>query len=1158
MAGSQTVTLDPDRIFHAGEVLRVSATRGISSTGGAALTPYGWQFTAGPILDRCVGAFTDIGATLSELSMPAAAWGDYDSDGDLDILLTGYIGGSGITKLYRNDGPSGFAAIATSLTGVYDGSVAWGDYDNDGDLDILLTGDRGSGYVSKVYRNDGSGTFSDIGAGLPGLGSSSVAWGDYDNDGDLDILLTGSGFSEVYRNDEASGFTAIGAGLTGVAYSSVAWGDYDNDGDLDILLTGHHSDSRVSQVYRNDTPSGFVDIGAGLTGVESGSVAWGDYDNDGDLDILLTGRRPIGPVASVYRNDTPSGSGFTDIGAGLEPVRYSSAAWGDMDNDGDLDILLTGEAGSRRVSIVYRNDGSSGFTNIRAGLTGVYSGSVAWGDYDNDGDLDILLTGKYIGVSAVSKVYRNEDCAHIIAHDPASHELGVELAAVISATFDADMNASTVTNDTFVVHGHLGGVAAGSIGYDNGSRTVTLDPDREFHAGEVLRVSATSAIENASGLPLAAYGWQFTAGPILDRCAGGFSDLGAALTGVSESSAAWGDYDSDGDLDILLTGKDSSANPVSKLYRHDGDTAAPAFTDTGVTVTQVYNGSVAWGDYDNDGDLDILLTGDAGAGRVSQVYRNDGGAASPAFSDIAAGLTGVAGSSAAWGDYDNDGDLDILLTGSTGSARRSKVYRNDGSSGFTDIAAALTPVGRGSVAWGDYDNDGDLDILLTGNADTGRVSQVYRNDGPSGFTNVGAGLTGVRYSSVAWGDYDRDSDLDILLTGYTGTSRLSRVYRNDGASGFTDIGAGLTDVMRGSAAWGDYDNDGDLDILLTGEAGSGRVSKVYRNDGAGAFSDTGAGLTGVRDSSAAWGDVDNDGSLDILLTGVDNTGIRVSKVYRNEECPDLSIAKQADLSTAQPGQRITYTIVISNSGGSATGAVVSDTLPGDLSLAGPVTLDPPDAGTVGAPPALVYDATIAADGAITVTFPVTVNTGLAVGTVITNTAAVTSSGVTTPEEASVAITVANARPKLGTVDPAGGSGPTEVTTYFTTTWKDTNGWEDLKQCYFHIGDSPSIVGNVTLLYNAAKEKLWLRSDDGTAWTGGFAPGTANLLENSQALVHCDPTTVLGAGDTLSVTWAIEFKPGYTGAKKTGLKCKDRSKAKAKGKWKGTWTVEGDG
>ena len=262
-----------------------------------------------------------------------------------------------------------------------------------------------------------------VAPGLPGVDYGSVAWGDYDNDGRLDFLLTGytNGYgdfiSQLWRNT-GSGFTNVTAtvapGLPGVGGSSVAWGDYDNDGRLDFLLliTGSSHSGYISQLWRN-TGSGFTNVTAtvapGSAGVVSGSVAWGDYDNDGRLDFLLTGgipRRsdldddtPLSGISQLWRN---TGSGFVNVtdtvAPGLPGVHWSSVAWGDYDNDGRLDFLLTGWNRDmyRGVSQLWRNTGS-GFSNVTAsvapGLPGVYFGSVAWGDYDNDGRLDFLLTG---------------------------------------------------------------------------------------------------------------------------------------------------------------------------------------------------------------------------------------------------------------------------------------------------------------------------------------------------------------------------------------------------------------------------------------------------------------------------------------------------------------------------------------------------------------------------------------------------------------------------------------------------------------------------------------------------------------------------------------------------------------------------------------------
>ncbi len=399
--------------------------------------------------------------------------------------------------------------------------------------------------------------------------------------------------------------------------------------------------------------------------------------------------------------------------------------------------------------------------------------------------------------------------------------------------------------------------------------------------------------------------WVLRLGEERSALAGGdpvFVDIDAAedyIPGVYRGSAAWGDYDSDGDLDILLTGRGEASEDdyLARVYRNDGGT----FVDSGAAddaLPGVQYSSADWGDYDNDGDLDILLTGHTGAAYayIANIYRNDDGT----FVDSGAAddaLLGVSRGAGVWGDYDNDGDLDILLTGHSGSTAPrdliTRVYRNDEGtfvdSGTTDDA--LQPLYFSSTEWGDYDNDDDLDILLTGNTANGPFSRIYRNDAGT-FVESGAAddaLVNVNSGSVDWGDYDNDGDLDILLIGYTHTSPsvVTIVYRND-AGIFVESGAAddaLVGADIGSAKWGDYDNDGDLDILLTGRAGgSSRLATVYRND-AGTFVDSGTAddsLLAVLDSSVGWGDYDNDGDLDILLTGSNNIEGLIAKVYRNE------------------------------------------------------------------------------------------------------------------------------------------------------------------------------------------------------------------------------------------------------------------------------------
>ena len=375
------------------------------------------------------GTLSDSGMDLTDLDNSSAAWGDIDNDGDFDLAMMGWDGTNRDFQIYKN-GANNKLTLSQSLTGVRNGYLSFGDYDRDGDLDLAITGEVTDYGTTKIYQNDGNGTFSDSGIEMVDVYNSALAWGDYDNDGDLDLVVIGfrmgtGNTAKIYNNKgdgtfEDSGITDLMAAASG----SVAWADYDNDGDLDLALSGEKGIlDYICRIYKNEYESNpaspfSTSADLNLTGVMNSFLAWGDYDNDGWLDIAICGQTKDDCVTEIWKNN---GNGKFTNAKSLTGVYNSSLAWGDYDNDGYLDLVVTGVTSDKTPSSkIYRYD-SGNFSEDTQSLDNVEKGSVAWCDYDGDNDIDLALTGSS-GSGPVTKIYKNSEGPNALPTPPESSQ----------------------------------------------------------------------------------------------------------------------------------------------------------------------------------------------------------------------------------------------------------------------------------------------------------------------------------------------------------------------------------------------------------------------------------------------------------------------------------------------------------------------------------------------------------------------------------------------------------------------------------------------------------------------------------------------------------------------------------------------------------------
>ena len=890
------------------------------------------------------------------------AWGDYDNDGDVDLYSVNYPAPN---RLYRNNGNGTFTDLG-STAGVNDtgnglGS-AWGDYDNDGDLDLYHTRNNAPNIF---YHNNGNGTFTNIASNANinmdiNDNSNMPVWGDYDNDGDLDLYLSINGnlANMLFRNDGVSGFSEIAGDVDvnldiSIATGSVGWGDYNDDGYLDLYVS-NSTGSSANWLFRNNGNSTFTDVavsaGVNHASLSGAGVAWGDFDNDTDLDLFLSTNQGTKVLYENNGNGTfaniTGAAGVGDTGQGI------GGAWADYDNDGDLDLYLDKNNGTNRL---YQNNGNSTFTDVAVATGTADNGSgpgMAWADYDNDGDLDFYLTK-----ATTNSLYRNNGNSNnwfkldLTGLGGDKGGIGTKVIVVAGATRQRrDVESGT---------GYLSQPSL-SVEFGLGSFTTIDSLIIEPPAGGAQILTNISTNQQL----------VFTdpGGPIT------FTEVGVAA-GIGGSpystGSAWGDYDGDGDIDLYVV-KGTIANV---LYNNNGNgTFTNVAGSAGVDDSGIGT-DATWGDYDNDGDLDLYTTNQENSD--NHLYRNNDNGT---FSDVTSttntnkSALSVITTSVAWGDYDNDGDLDLHVGGSS-----SFLFHNNGDNTFTNLATSSgANANTYSATWGDYDNDQDLDLYLNRSTGFGGTNILYRNNGDGTFNDV-AGVAGVNDATdgrgAAWQDYDNDGDLDLYVASFNAVNLL---YRNNNNGTFTNVAnvAGVEGIGPGTghtADWADFDNDGDVDLF---HSHAGGADQLYRNNNDGTFTDV-ATTVGLADTDTSfgpsWGDYDQDGDVDLFLP---RTSPASDLLYTNSGNSNrwLQIETVGTVSNKLGiGARI---IVVANGvrqrrdidGGS--GLYSQPSLIAEFGLGGSTSVD---SLIVYWPSGIVWDTTnVALDQALTVTEPISV------------------------------------------------------------------------------------------------------------------------------------------------------------------------------------------
>ncbi|MDE0297108.1 MAG: CRTAC1 family protein [Candidatus Poribacteria bacterium] len=476
-----------------------------------------------------------LGLDVFDLSGGAIA-DDFDNDGYIDIVVSTWDA-KGQMRYFRNnrDGTFSDRTRESGLLGLYGGlNLVQADYDNDGYVDILVLRGawlgRNGRHPNSLLRNNGDGTFTDrtfeAGLGEVHYPTQTASWGDYDNDGDLDLYIGNESSKafiapcQLFENNGAGMFTDVAerAGVQNHRLAkSVIWGDFNDDGFPDLYVSNLEKSNRL---YRNNGDGTFTDEAKRLevhTPRRSFPSWFWDFDNDGALDIYVSayssgiehaaadalGLAVNTGIARLYRGD--GGSGFSEVSEQynlVSPTAPMGSNFGDLDNDGYLDFYLgTGWPNYWELmpNILYRNRDGEGFTDVTyaGGFGHLQKGhAIAFADFDNDGDQDVFeqMGGAYPGDAYNNALYENPGFGN--------NWISVQLIGVQSnrSAIGARIHLKVLENGSArSVYKHVN--SGGTFGCNPLRQTIGLGKSNEIERLEVYwpTTGLTQSFENVPG-----------------------------------------------------------------------------------------------------------------------------------------------------------------------------------------------------------------------------------------------------------------------------------------------------------------------------------------------------------------------------------------------------------------------------------------------------------------------------------------------------------------------------------------------------------------------------------------------------------------------------------------------------------------------------------